>query len=264
MSSSAVRRWLRRFHPAPHAPTRLVCLPHAGGSASFYFPFSQALSTSAEVLTVQYPGRQERYHEAGLTDLHAMADRIAEALEAETDGRPLALFGHSMGAMLAYEVACRVEDRGGAVEVLFASGRRAPSCPHGLESVHTLTDEGLVAELGAMGGTDTELLTTPGMLRMVLPAIRSDYEAVETYRPRQRPPLRCPVQVLTGDSDPRVDLDQAAAWARHTVGPFDLRVLSGGHFYLTAHQAAVVDLVRQRLAEPTALAAGRLPYSNVG
>ncbi|MGW1514786.1 thioesterase II family protein [Streptomyces sp. NPDC002394] len=256
MSPNTAQRWLRRFHPRPDAPVQLVCLPHAGGSASFYFPFSQALSGSAEVLGVQYPGRQERHNEPGLTDLHALADRITEAVAEEADDRPLALFGHSMGAMLAFEVAGRLEDSGTPVAALFASGRRAPSRHRPPENVHAFTDEQLVAALAALDGTDTELLNDPDILRMILPAIRSDFQAVETYRYRPRPPLRCPVVALVGDRDPRVDLDEAGAWADHTAHSFDLRVFSGGHFYLSDHQTAVVDLVRQHLIASSPLGAG--------
>lgn len=256
MSPNTAQGWLRRFHPCPDAPVQLVCLPHAGGSASFYFPFSQVLSGSAEVLAVQYPGRQERHHESGLTDLHILADRITEAVVEGADDRPLALFGHSMGAMLAFEVAGRLEDSGTTVAALFASGRRAPSRHRPPENVHGFTDERLVAELAALDGTDAELLGDPDVLRMILPVIRSDYEAVETYRYRPRPPLRCPVVALVGDRDPRVDLDEAGAWADHTAQSFELKVFSGGHFYLSAQQAAVVELVRQHLIASTLLGAG--------
>lgn len=259
MSPHTAQPWLRRFHPCPDAPVQLVCLPHAGGSASFYFPFSQALSGSAEVLGVQYPGRQERHHEAGITDLHALADRITEAVAEGVDDRPLALFGHSMGAMLAFEVAARLEDSGTEVAALFASGRRAPSRHRPPENVHAFTDEQLVAVLAELGGTDTELLSEPYVLRMILPAVRSDFEAVETYRYRPRPPLRCPIVALVGDRDPRVDLDETDAWADHTVGSFDLQVFPGAHFYLSAQQTAVVGLVRKRLSSGRARSLVRHP-----
>ncbi|MET8327366.1 alpha/beta fold hydrolase [Streptomyces sp. NPDC005181] len=248
MSSNTAGRWLRRFHPSPEAAVRLAILPHAGGSASFYFPFSEALSGAVEVLAVQYPGRQERSREPGITDLMQLADRITEALTAEADDRPTALFGHSMGAMLAFEVASRLQSAGAAVPVLFTSGRRAPSRHRDMESVHTFTDTRLVAELKELDGTDSELLDDPNVLSMVLPAIRSDYEAVETYRYQPQPKLFCPVMALVGDSDPRVDLDEARAWADHTAHSFELRVFPGGHFYLSAQRTAVVEAVKQRLA----------------
>lgn len=103
--------WFRLFSSAPDAAVRLLCLPHAGGSASFYFPVAQALSPSVEVLAVQYPGRQDRRMEPLIDDIHTLADRITEELSAYRD-KPLALFGHSMGAVLGFEVAQRLEERG--------------------------------------------------------------------------------------------------------------------------------------------------------
>ncbi|AEV86973.1 oleoyl-ACP hydrolase [Actinoplanes sp. SE50] len=239
--------WFRRFHPAPAGDVRLVCFPHAGGSASFYFPVSKALSPRMEVLAVQYPGRQDRRSEAQLTDLHVLADRIAEALAPLTDRR-LAFFGHSMGAMLAYEVGLRLEDAGRHdLTHVFASGRRAPSCYRG-ESVHQRDDEGILAELQRMDGTDPRLLTDPELQRMFLPVIRGDYRAVETYRHRPDAALRSALTVLTGDSDAMTTVAEARDWAAHTTGHFDLRVFPGGHFYLVPQAAAVLDLLSTTLA----------------
>ncbi|MFI2239374.1 thioesterase II family protein [Streptomyces chrestomyceticus] len=257
MSSSpapdAVERWLRRFHAPPRRPAaRLVCLPHAGGSAGFFFPFSQALAGDLDVLAVQYPGRLERHHEPPLTDIAELAGQVVAALTSATagaDGLPLALFGHSMGALIAYEVASELQDRGTPVQALFVSGRRAAGCPDDIEPLHTLDDEAVVAELRAMDGTEDELLSDPDMLRMILPAVRADYRAVVNYRHRPRPRLTSPVVALTGDSDARVSLEQAAAWADHTTGPHELRVFPGGHFYLASppQQSAVTALLRSRL-----------------
>ncbi|MFE1872688.1 thioesterase II family protein [Streptomyces sp. NPDC059496] len=249
----AADRWLRRFHTAPHQATvRLVCLPHAGGSASYYFPFSRALSGEIDVLAVQYPGRQERHQEPSVTDIGRLADHVVAALTAhadEADDRPLALFGHSMGALVAYETASRLQALGTPVRALFVSGRRAASCPSDREYLHSRGDDALVAELTAMEGTDHELLADRDVLRLILPAVRADFQAVETYRHQPRPRLTCPIVTLTGDSDPRVNPAQAAAWADHTTGPHDLRVFAGGHFYLSAplQQSAVIELLRSRL-----------------
>ncbi|MFH8477056.1 thioesterase II family protein [Streptomyces sp. NPDC018000] len=253
LNRATASRWLRRFHTVPrHAPARLLLLPHAGGSASYYFPFSEALAGSLDVLAVQYPGRQERLQEPLVADIGRLADHVVQALADSEDGpgdRPLALFGHSMGALVAYEVACRLQELGTPVRELFLSGRRAASCPNDLEHLHTQDDAALVTELRAMDGTDGEVLTHPELLRLILPSLRADYRAVESYRHRPRPRLTCPVTTLTGDSDPRVDRAQAAAWADHTTGRHELRVFPGGHFYLSAprQRAAVVELLLSRL-----------------
>ncbi|MET8030954.1 thioesterase II family protein [Streptomyces avermitilis] len=241
--------WLRRFHPAAAAPTRLVCFPHAGGSAAYFHGVSRALSPTVEVLAVQYPGRQDRRHEPLIDSIDGLAARVREELAPWTD-RPLALFGHSMGAMVAFEVALRLTADGTAPNVLFASGRRAPSrCRE--ESVHLHDDAGIMAELSRLDGTDAQVLTDPELREMVLPALRSDYRAVETYRYRPGPPLPCPVVALVGDSDPKTTVDEARAWGDHTAGPFELAVFPGGHFYLNAHAEAVTELVRTRLTTIT-------------
>ncbi|MFC9236266.1 thioesterase II family protein [Streptomyces decoyicus] len=233
--------WCRRFHPAPDAGRRLVCFPHAGGSASFYHPVSAALSPGVEVIAVQYPGRQDRRKEPAIDDIGLLADRIAEALKACSD-RPLTFFGHSMGALVAFEVARRLERNGDGPLRLFASGRRAPSA-HRDEQVHRRDDDGIVTELRALSGTDSRVLDDEEMLRMVLPALRSDYKAVETYRSEPAAVVRCPVTVLVGDEDPKTSLDEARSWEAHTTGDFDLRVFSGGHFYLADRPKEVMTVL---------------------
>ncbi|MFG2091955.1 thioesterase II family protein [Streptomyces sp. NPDC048612] len=238
--------WIRRFNPRDDAGFRLACLPHAGGSAPFYFPMANALPEDVDVLAVQYPGRQDRRTEPAVTDLQTLADRVATALEPWTD-RPLALFGHSMGATLAFEVARRLESRNGTVPAaLFASGRRAPS-RHRHETVHLRDDDGIIAELKQLSGTNPQVLGDEELLRMVLPAIRADYRAAETYTYEPCAPLHCPVVGLTGDDDPKVTLDEVRAWGEHTEGPFDFQVFPGGHFYLADHQSDIIALVLDRL-----------------
>lgn len=235
--------WIRRFHATKQDGVRLVCFPHAGGSASFFFPMSKVLSPAMDVLAVQYPGRQDRRMEKGIDNIPDLADEAFEALKSQLDCR-MVLFGHSMGAVLAFEVARRLERETDAkVMGLFASGRRAPS-RYRDESVHLRDDEGIVAELKLMSGTDAALLGDDEILRMILPAIRSDYAAIESYRCEPGATVACPITVLVGDSDPKTSLEEATAWSGHTTGPFELRTFQGGHFFLAHHQAEVTNLIR--------------------
>ncbi|MFJ8810861.1 thioesterase II family protein [Streptomyces sp. NPDC102490] len=245
-TTTTTGNWVRRFHPAEDAPARLVCFPHAGGSASYYFPVSRALSPAVDVAAVQYPGRQDRRREACVDDVRRMADLVAAELAPWCD-RPLAFFGHSLGATLAFEVALRLEERGTRLLTLFASGRRAPSRHREREFTHLQDDERLLATIKRMGGTDTAVLADDEVLRMALPAIRADYKAAETYRFRPGPPLSCPVLVLNGRTDPEVTAEEADGWREHTSAEAEFTWFTGGHFYLNEQAPKVISLIRERV-----------------
>jgi len=237
--------WIRRFREAPQASVRLVCFPHAGGSATFFFPLAEELTPQAEVIAIQYPGRQDRYREPCVNDMTELVGQSLEALLPWTD-RPLALLGHSMGATVAFEVARRLEAEGIVPRALLASGRRAPTCAPGT-GIAALDDRSLLAELELLHGTDARLFQDEELLGMVMPAIRSDYEALEGYRYRPGPALACPVVALTGDDDRRVSPEQARAWSEVAGTSFGLRVFGGGHFFLGERTAEVAGAVRDVL-----------------
>ncbi|WP_406144466.1 thioesterase II family protein [Streptomyces sp. NBC_01012] len=244
MTNSMEKLWGRSYHPAPERPRQLVCFPHAGGSASFFHPVSAQLSSVAEVLSVQYPGRQDRRAESSPTDIRVMAEQAYGALRDRLRSRPTTFFGHSMGALVAFEVARLLEADGGELTHLFVSARRAPS-RHREENVHRRDDDGIIAELKLLAGTDSALLSDEELLRMILPAIRSDYAAVETYRCASGVTVSAPITALVGDRDPAVTTEEVQSWSGHTTGAFDLRVYPGGHFYLSEQAPAVLALLGQ-------------------
>ncbi|WP_411106752.1 thioesterase II family protein [Streptomyces sp. cmx-4-9] len=248
--------WLKYLNPpapparapghAPHAEPgtrvpQLVCFPHSGGAASVYRPLAAAMAGDARVVAVQYPGRQDRHGEALVTDLHELADGVAGALRAAPADVPRIFFGHSMGAILAYEVAQRLGGEGPVA--LIASGRPAPSRVR-LTTSYLLDDEALARQVAWLGGTAGGLLDHPEMRALLLPLIRGDYRASETYRPRGDAPLDCALVALGGDVDPVAPLEDLRAWSEHTTGPFRLEVLSGDHFYLQDNWPEIADLVR--------------------
>ncbi|MFE1091851.1 thioesterase II family protein [Streptomyces sp. NEAU-PBA10] len=237
--------WIRRFHSSPEAEVRLICFPHAGGSASFFFPVSRGLAPRAEVLAMQYPGRQDRRSEPNVPDMTQLANKAADSLVPFTD-KPYALFGHSMGSTLAYEVARRLQDAGRPAKALFVSGRRAPH-RNADDGLHLLSDEEIVADIGALDGTGAQVFGDAELMDMVLPAIRSDYQAAETYRYAPGPILTSPVHALTGFSDAWVDVSELHHWKEHTEAGFDLTVFPGGHFYLAEQHEDILEFVRSRL-----------------
>jgi surfactin synthase thioesterase subunit len=241
----AINPWIQRLATAPPPATRLFCLPHAGGAAGFFRPMAAALAGRVEVLGVQYPGRQNRFVEPVLTSIVELADRIAEALQPWLDA-PFALFGHSMGAWLGYEVVRRLERAGHSPVRLFASGIGAPALvPRGRG--YELDGAELAAKLRELGGTEQEIVDSPDLLELIVPAFRGDMTAVYTYRADPGAVLRCPVTALIGDDDVTATVDDMRAWAGYTSGPHEVVVFAGGHFYLTDQCDAVVRTVVERL-----------------
>ncbi|MEV8016418.1 alpha/beta fold hydrolase [Streptomyces sp. NPDC086554] len=241
--------WIRRYRPAPNARARLLCLPHAGGSAPFYLPFARSIGPDVEVLAVQYPGRHDRDDEPGVDSIHGLADALLAEVLPYGD-RPLAIFGHSLGAMIAFELALRLEEKGATPLVVFVSGRRAPSRRRADDrAVHLSDEEVLIAELRALSGTDARVFENKELLRMALPAIRNDYKAAETYRYVPGPRLAAPVRGYVGDDDPKATLDEVRSWSEHTDGGFEMSTYPGGHFYLSDQMQVVAAAVRGQIAE---------------
>ncbi|MFM9614475.1 thioesterase II family protein [Streptomyces niveiscabiei] len=251
--SAAVRpdsRWLRSY--GPPAETRLVCFPHAGGAASYFRDWGGGDLAGAEVWAVQYPGRENRIRDDFPPDLHTLADQVTEELRGLLD-RPAVLFGHSMGAVVAYEVLRRLTADGsaGAVRHLVVSGCGAPHRVRpfaGQEGAHLLDDDRLVALLKELGSGNAGLLDDPDMRSAFLPAVRDDYRIVQSYVPRPGgPALRTDVTAFVGRQDEAVGAGDAGAWAGATRGRFTLRTFPGGHFYLGEHQGDVLRALRDVL-----------------
>ncbi|WP_326837394.1 alpha/beta fold hydrolase [Amycolatopsis rhabdoformis] len=242
MTSTDDGLWFRRFADAGGAAHRVVCFPHAGGSAPFFKPMALALAPEVDVVAVQYPGRQDRRHEPPMDRIADLADGISTALPGLLD-RPLTFFGHSMGAVVAFEVARRLagEPRFRLTR-LVASGRPSPALSRS-GRVHQLDDDGLATEIAALGGTDARLLREPEVRAMILPAVRADYRAVETYRFAAGDPLEVPITALIGTEDAHTTVAEAQDWATHTTGPCELVEFPGGHFFIVDHAPKIIELV---------------------
>jgi surfactin synthase thioesterase subunit len=240
--------WLRPVGAGRDTPVTLVCFPHAGGTADYYLPILRPLWPDAGVLVVQYPGRGDRSAEPAEPNVVGLADRLVAVL-GTLPRHPMVFFGHSMGALIAFEVAVRLSRRGAGPRHLVVSGHAAPD-REPVTGRHEFDGRRLVEELRLLGGTDELVLRHPRLLEAFLPAIRNDLIAARTYRYGQAYTLDCPVTALIGDRDPRTDVHGARAWAALTTGAFDLEVFAGGHFYLNEQRDAVLGALTARLIAP--------------
>ncbi|MDT7784040.1 MAG: hypothetical protein QOF58_2459 [Pseudonocardiales bacterium] len=232
----------------PDAPVRLVCFPNAGSGAAGYRAFAPLLAPVAELAVVRLPGREARIAEEPHRKLSELvpqlADELGECLDVGTRG--LAFFGHSMGALVAFELARHLRRCDRRVpDQIIASGRPAPHVPYppGYEFVHSLPEQRLVQRLRGYSGTPDELLADPDLLAMFLPTLRADFEVVETYEYYPEPPLPCAVSAYGGMADEEVPAATLASWAEHTTGAFRLRLFDGGHFYLDESRSRVACAV---------------------
>lgn len=234
--------WIRRFAPTAQSTAQLVCFPHAGGSAGYFRLLAHALAPGIDTLAIQYPGRQDRHGERLLDSVSELADASFAVLRHRLEP-PFAFFGHSLGAVVAFEVARRFEQQTphGPVR-LFASSRRAPSVVRE-GKVHLRDDDGLVAEILRLGGTDRSVLEDPELRQLILPVVRADYRAIETYTAPPGARLTCPVSVFAGASDPVTSAADVTAWEAHTTKGTDAQVFDGGHFYLDQHVPEVASAI---------------------
>ncbi|HEV2999349.1 MAG TPA: alpha/beta fold hydrolase [Solirubrobacteraceae bacterium] len=225
---------------------RLFAFPHAGGGAAETFGLRRALAPAVELVPVALPGRDALFREPPLTShagaLAYLRGTLFDALEP-----PFALYGHSMGAHVAFEVAreLRRVGRPGPVR-LCVSAAPAPQFGPPRPYAH-LPDDRFVERLRTLGGTPDEVLADPGLLAFVLPRLRGDFALSESYRYADEPPLDCPISVWGGRAD-AYSVERLRAWGEQTRAGFALRMLDGGHFFVRDNEAAMAAALRADLA----------------
>jgi surfactin synthase thioesterase subunit len=228
---------------------RLFCLPHAGSGAAAFYRWKRELAPHIDVCPVLLPGREMRMAEASLDDAVQLVTALMQATAPMLDV-PYAIFGHSMGSLLAYEWALRIADAGLPEPVcLFVSGRDAAHLPFGHKDLHRLDDASFVAELRRRyGGTAESVLSDPELREVFLPILHADLRLVETYRHGPDRMLECPVMALAGVDDLSVSDDGLARWGELTRGGFLARRVAGDHFFHTgAGQPELLRIIRERL-----------------
>lgn len=224
--------WFRRVAARPDATSRVLAFHHAGAGAAFYRSWLATLPPSIEGVVALLPGREHRLAESPLHDAERVVAAICAAIEPWLD-RPVAFFGHSMGAMLAFEVVRALRAAGAPQPVhLFVSAHRAPHLPHGSPRTADMSQAEFLRWLQVLGGTQPELLANAELMELVLPALRADFAICEGYRYRDEAPLSIPITAYAGQADAMVGPEAVLRWSEHTTARFRGQVFPGDHFFL--------------------------------
>jgi medium-chain acyl-[acyl-carrier-protein] hydrolase len=247
MSSTRVTNpWLLIRTVNPRARLNLICFPYAGGSAQLFNNWQAAIS-EAQICAVQYPGRSSRVKEQAFTNWQALVDAFVPHLLPFLN-KPFAFFGHSMGAIIAYEVARRVQERYGLrPERLIVSGRRAPQISLQEPPTYNLPDAEFVEELRRLNGTPQAVLDHPELMQLMLGIIRADFTLTQTYNYTPGPKLTCPVSVFGGLGDADVAREHLEAWCELTSNGCLLQMFEGDHFFIQTNEKPVLRMINELL-----------------
>lgn len=252
--------WLNLFQHNPKASLRLFCFPYAGGAASIFRNWADHLPADIELCPVQLPGRGARIREAPFARVPRLITALYQELLPYLD-KPFVFFGHSLGALLSFELArklsqdCQLEPLH-----LFVSGRSAPQLPDTRPTTYSLPDEEFVKELRRLNGTPAEVLDQPELLQLIAPTLRADFELCETYEHLTAPPLKCSITALGGLYDEDVPREKLEPWREHTSASFSLKMLPGDHFFLHSSESMLLQILTLEL---NAVLSG-LNYRRVG
>lgn len=233
--------------PNPQSRMRLFCFPYAGGTAAVFRSWAQYLPPEIELCAIQYAGRGSRLAERLGEDVVEIMNGLYQELQPFLT-KPFAFFGHSMGALVGYEFARRLqrEQQPGPFEV-FVSGCSAPHVRLFKEITYNLPEPEFIAELRNLQGTPEEVLDNAELMQLMMPIIRADFKASQTYKYDPGPPLECPIRAFGGLKDEMVPREKVEAWSEHTCRSFRAQMLPGDHFFLNTSQSLLTRVIAQEL-----------------
>lgn len=239
--------WIVRARAVVDAELRLFCVPHAGGGPTAFWRWCDGVPGHVEVCAVQLPGRASRFDEPPFDRMAPLVEVLTSKLAPYFD-RPFAFFGHSMGAIVSFEVARQLRRTGADLpRHLFVSGCRAPQVHDPRRPMHDLADAELLAELRRLNGIPRQVLEDQQLMKLIVPAMRADLAVSETYEYSAEPALPCPITAFGGLADPKVLRAELEPWCQQTRGDFELHMLPGDHFFLHSAEERLLSTVSRLL-----------------
>jgi medium-chain acyl-[acyl-carrier-protein] hydrolase len=241
--------WMLRPKPGRDVQIRLFCFPYAGGGASVFNSWPELIPSQVELWSVQLPGRENLRTLPAFTCIEPLLAALADAIEPYLD-LPFAFYGHSMGALVSFELARTLRRQGRAMpKCLFVSGHRAPQLPVTNAALYALPQNEFLARVRNMGGTPDDVLDNRELMELFVPLLRADFEVCETYMYRDESPLECRISCFGGLDDSRVKREDLSAWRLQSAAPFRLRFFPGGHFFLHDAKALLLEALSRELLE---------------
>lgn len=239
--------WLHDPFRSPNAETRLICLPYAGGHAGIFSGWAEELS-DVDVCAVQLPGRASRFSEPPIDNLTELVAHLVPAVAGLAD-RPIAIFGHSMGASVGFELIRALPSSAAKmVKRLIVSARMAPTFDVKDPPIHDLPKADFISALSGLEGTQPEFFENDELVDLLLPMLRADFRLIGTYKPQTIQPIDVPISALAGSRDSRAPADSMADWASLSRSGFDQTIIDGGHFFIDTAKADVLRTLAQRLS----------------
>jgi len=241
VDSGNIDGWIRLPRPNSGARLRLFCFPFGGSGASFYFKWIEDLSTAVELCLVQLPGRERRLREKSFSQMSPLVAGLAPVFDAYQE-IPFIFFGHSLGALIGFELArqLRRQSKTGPVHI-YISGRRAPHIQEPDPPIHDLPQLAFLEAVRRYNGTPELVFEEPELLEIYLPILRADFSLLETYIYQKEDPLECPITAFGGLQDSTTEYEALCAWREHTCKEFRIKMFPGGHFYLKDARRALLD-----------------------
>jgi medium-chain acyl-[acyl-carrier-protein] hydrolase len=240
--------WTSCYKPVDNPRLRMLCIPYAGSGPVVFHKWINDLPQDVEVWGIRLPGRDTRLREPAFSSLPPLVSTLADVLEPYMD-LPFVIFGHSMGALIGFELVRYWRDHGGPQPVhLLVSGHRAPHRPPLNPSCHLADKHTFLNRIKKLGGTPAQFFALDDLVNMMLPTLRADFSVWETYEYEEKTPLTIPITAFGGRSDSEATETDFAAWSQHTSVNFTLYLFDGSHFYFREDASPLTRLIHRILS----------------